>query len=504
MKRILVAFYQHETNTFAPSLADWTAFNRGGAFPAYCRGQTMLDRVAGSNIGLMGFCKVAEQQGWQIVPSVLAGTSPSSYVTEEAFENISNDLLADIQAEMSGAGLAGIYLDLHGAAVAQHQDDSEGELLLRIRRLVKNMPIIASLDLHANVSQTMLQTADGLVSYRTYPHIDMAKTGELAGELLIRYFQGQTREPGYAKRVPFLININAQSTWLEPAKSIYQKLVSLDQEYGTMSSFCMAFPASDIADCAPVIWSYSRDVSLAKKVVDELYAMVTHNPNLWNIDIPEARDAISQALHLCQDVNKPIIIADTQDNPGAGGDSNTTGMIHTLLSLRAGQLWSHQIAVGMLYDPLTALQATHAGVGAKLKVRLGKSVATYGGMSEDPVEAEVKVKAVSDGWCTIEGEMMHGLKVQFGPSACLELEGILVAVVSSKAQLLDRSMLKMLGIRAEDMKIIVVKSSNHFRADFTPIASRILVAKALGPMAADPQDLPWTKLRSVSWELVMK
>jgi len=188
------------------------------------------------------------------------------------------------------------------------------------------------------------------------------------------------------------------------------------------------------------------------------------------------------------------VIADTEDNPGAGGDSNTTGLLRALLDAKAGQRYPQQVAIGMLFDPDTAKAACEAGVGAVLERAIGKSVPYYGGMSDAPVQGRFVVRSVSDGRCTLQGPMMTGAPLSLGPSACLEIDGILVAVVSGKAQLLDRVMLSMVGVDALKMKIIGVKSSNHFRADFTPIAAEVLVAKANGPMAASPADLPWKKL----------
>ena len=176
MKRVLIAGYQHETNTFAPSLADWTAFNRGDSFPAFIRGKAMQDKLTGINIPVGGFIDAAKAEGWQLIPSAWAGAIPSSYVTQDAFERISAAILEDVHAARV-QGLDAVYLDLHGAAVAEHADDSEGELISRIRAIVgPDVPIVASLDLHANVTRRMLREADALVSYRTYPHVDMAAT----------------------------------------------------------------------------------------------------------------------------------------------------------------------------------------------------------------------------------------------------------------------------------------------------------------------------------------
>src|SRR5688500_17921414 len=202
MTRVLIAGYQHETNTFAPSLADWSAFTRGDAFPAFVRGAAMPDVLGGINIPIAGFIEAAKQRGWTCVPSCWAGAIPSSYVTRDAFERIAGAICEDVVAA-ARAGLDAIYLDLHGAAVAEHANDSEGELLSRLRAIVgPDLPIVASLDLHANVTRRMLREADALVSYRTYPHIDMAVTGERAAELLARRLAAGRREPMHARRLP--------------------------------------------------------------------------------------------------------------------------------------------------------------------------------------------------------------------------------------------------------------------------------------------------------------
>lgn len=494
MPRILIAGFQHETNTFAPSLADWTAFTRGDSFPAFVRGDAMAELMAGINIPVAGFIDAARRQGWTLLPSAWAGAIPSSYVTEDAFERIAAAICEDVAGARDHGGLDAIYLDLHGAAVAEHAPDSEGELLGRLRRIVgPGLPIVASLDLHANVTRRMLAEADALVSYRTYPHVDMADTGALAAELLARRLRAGRREPVHARRFPYLIPLNAQSTVNEPARSLYEELVALDREHGTVTSFCPGFPASDFDECGPVIWGHGPR---AEEAVERLYARASE-PAQWRIELLAARDAVARAMTLAETAGAPVVVADTQDNPGAGGDSNTTGMLRALLAQGAGQRWPGQVALGLMFDPAAARAAHEAGIGATLDIALGTAVPTFTGQPSDPpVQGRFKVLALSDGRCTLRGPMMHGLSVRLGPSACLEIDGVRVAVVSGKKQLLDRELLRMVGIPAEDCRIVVVKSSVHFRADFQPIASHVLVGKAAGPMAADPADLPWRHLPS--------
>jgi microcystin degradation protein MlrC len=489
--RILIAGFQHETNTFAPSLADWAAFNRGDSFPAFVRGAEMARSLSSLNLPVAGFIDFARTQSWTLLPSAWAGAIPSSYVTRDAFERIASVIVDDIEAAAAG-GLDAIYLDLHGAAVAEHADDCEGELLGRLRaRVGPQVPIVASLDLHANVTQRMLAEADALVAYRTYPHVDMAATGVLAGELLARRFRAGAREPMQALRLPFLIPINAQSTWLQPARDLYDELVSIDRRFGTVTSFCMGFPASDIEECAPMIWSHGRE---ARAAAEALHANAAR-PEPWRDDVLDPGPAVARAMALAADASQPVVIADTQDNPGAGGDSNTTGMLHALLAQGAGRRFPGQVALGLMFDPAAARIAHEAGLGAEVDLGLGTAVPTFSGRPSDPpVNGRFRVQALSDGVCTLTGPMMRGLTVRLGPSTCLEIDGVRVAVVSGKKQLLDRALLRMVGIHPEAMRLIVVKSSNHFRADFQPGASHVIVAKALGPMAADPSDLPWKKL----------
>jgi microcystin degradation protein MlrC len=325
----------------------------------------------------------------------------------------------------------------------------------------------------------------------------MADTGALAAELLARRLKAGHKEPLHARRLPYLIPLNAQSTFLEPAKSIYGALAALDREFGTVLSFCPGFPAADFDECGPTLWAHGPRAEVAEAAVEQLHARAGA-PAQWRTEVLAAREAVAQALNLAAGAGgKPVVVADTQDNPGAGGDSNTTGMLHALLAQGAGRRFPGQVALGLMFDPAAARAAHEAGTGAEIDpaAGLGKAVPTFTGQPSDPpLRGRFKVRSLADGKVTLRGPMMTGLSVDLGPSACLEIDGIRIAVTSGKKQLLDRELLRMVGIHAEQMRLVVVKSSVHFRADFQPHASRVLVAKAAGPMAADPGDLPWKRL----------
>lgn len=479
---ILIAGFQHETNTFAPSKATYASFERGEGFPAMARGDDVLT-LRDVNIPAGGFIRAAQRYGWTLRPVVWAGASPSAHVTEDAFERIAGEIVAAARA----GGFDAIYLDLHGAMVAEHADDGEGTLLARLREVIgQHVPMVASLDLHANVTQAMLDAADALVAYRTYPHVDMADTGERAAALLQARLGAGAPWHRAARRLPFLIPINGMCTMLEPARGMYAQLDALERDGVASLSFAPGFPAADFPECGPVIWGYGQDADAVDAAVQTLYDRMLAEEAAWEVPFLSPDEAVREAMRLAQDATRPVVIADTQDNPGAGGDSNTMGMLRALL--RNG---AQQAAIGLIWDPAVAAAAHRAGVGALIDVALG---GVSGVAGDEPLQARFEVLKLSDGVCRFGGPMMHGMLADVGPVALLGIDDVQVVVSGGKAQMLDRNLYRVGGVDPEAMKILVNKSSVHFRADFQGIAHAVLVAKAPGPMTADPADLPWTRL----------
>jgi microcystin degradation protein MlrC len=490
--RIFVAGFQHETNTFAPTKAAWAAFESGSAFPAFSQGEAMLERLGPARPPMGGFIGEARRRGWTLLPSAWAGASPSAHVTRDAFERIADYIVGDA----GRGGFDAIYLDLHGAAVAEHVDDAEGELLQRLRAVVgPTLPLVASLDLHATVTKRMLQHASAMSAYRTYPHVDGSDTGARCAELLAELWAHGKPWRTHAVRIPFLLPLNVQCTMMQPAQGVYERLAELDRRSGVRLSFAMGFPAADFDECGPVVFGHGPDAEAVHKAVWQVANEVIELRPDWALDLLQPADAVQRALALAERATKPVVIADTQDNPGAGADSNTTGMLHALRAAGAGRRHPGQVALGLLFDPEAARKAHEAGVGATLEMSVGKAVRCFDGeLSDPPVNGRFKVLSLSDGVVTMHGPMRAGGTAHLGLSAGVEIDGIRVNLVSGQCQMLDLDLFRFLGVEPERMKLLVNKSSVHFRAAFTPVASHILVAVAPGPMAADPSTLPWRHL----------
>lgn len=483
MARIVYGGFLHETNTFAPDLADWPAFQAGGGWPGLSIKDEIWPRLQGSNIAASGFVEQALAAGDEVVPTIWCAASPSAHVEKQTFERIVQILLEGIQAALP---VDAVYLDLHGAMVAQHFDDGEGEVLRRVRQLVgPDVPIAASLDLHANVTRQMLHEADVLVAYRTYPHVDMAQTGARTYALLKQKMQ--TGQPAFMamQRLPFLIPICWQCTDIEPARSLYALLAGLEQD-NVHLSFATGFPAADFNECAPMIWGYSDTYDKAQSAVQQLAIAALQAESQFVGKLYSADEAVQYAMQKSQTAHKPIVIADAQDNPGAGSNSDTTGLLRALVKHNA-----QDAAIGLIVDPEAARMAFEAGAGATIRLAIGGK----SGLEDDePFEADFLVEAVSTGKAEAKGPYYSGFTLDMGLSACLRIGGVRVVLASNKVQLADRVMFSYVGIDALKQKILVVKSAVHFRADFTPIAEEIIVAAAPGSMPMILSQLPWKNL----------
>ncbi|MCE3284487.1 MAG: MlrC domain protein, partial [Steroidobacteraceae bacterium] len=459
-------------------------FEAPDAWPGLTRGHALFDAVAGVNLPAAGFVAAARESRHDLVPLTWCSAQPSGRVTREAFEHVTALLLEDLRA---APALDAVYLDLHGAMVAEHVDDADGEVLRRVRAVMgPDVPIVASLDYHANVSALMAQQASALVAYKTYPHVDMADCGARAARCL-HDLLGKPRPATAFEALDFLIPLTSQSTLAPPMQDLAALSVQLERPPLLAVNVAPGFPAADVVDCGPSVYACGWDAAsvrqACRRMVDEMRAREG--------DFALELYTVEQACHLAQSFaaprGRPLILADTQDNPGAGGNADTTALIKALHEARVPR-----VLAGVLCDPLAAARAHAAGVGGRVDLALG---GRSGPPGEQPLAARFDVLALGDGHFIGTGPFYRGGRFELGPMALLRLDDLHVAVASRKQQAADQAMFRHVGAEPADFAVLALKSSVHFRADFGPIASRILVVEAPGPNVADPAKLPFTRLR---------
>ena len=481
MARIAIAGFLHETNTFVKRTTGMDAFVTADAWPGLVQGKALLGEFAGANIAIAGFIKEATVAGHTLLPLLWASANPSGLVSQSAYEKIWTMLAHNIKQALP---VDALFLDLHGAMVAEHIDDGEGELLQRIRAIIgADIPIVAALDFHANISPRMVALSDALTVYRTYPHVDMSDTGKRAAILLHRILAGEKLHKAY-RQIPFLIALPWQCTLIEPLHTLMQQVEQIEHDNNVSASIVPGFPLADIYDCGPTVLAYGSDPAATDAVAQRLYdAMLaqraTFNGKLWN-----AAQAVSHAL--TQSGDGTIILADTQDNPGGGAAGDTTDILHELVGQHA-----QDACVGLLCDPAAATAAHAAGVGATIELALG----AHSGIGAAPLLGRYTVEALGNGQFTGTGPFYLGCRMNLGTMARLRLDGIQILVSSHKQQAADQAMFRHLGIEPARQRILVLKSSVHFRADFSQLAGEILIVAASGENVADLAQLLYQKLR---------
>ena len=487
MSRIAIGGFQHETNTFSSKPADYDVFVQADGWPGMSRGPTLLSALQGYNIGVTGLLEGAEAFGWEIVPLSWSYGGAGGRVTGDAFERISAMLLEDLK---QAGDLDGLLLDLHGAMVTDHYDDGEGELLARIRDLCgPHLPIVACLDLHANISREMVDLADRLVVYRTYPHLDMAETGRRAAHELAKLLNGEGGREKAFRQLPFLIPNTRSCTEVEPARSIYESVALREQVPGIGHvSLASGFNPSDVPHCGPSILVYGDDADCVDATADGLYRDILARETDFAADLWSPEQAVRHAIARAKGADRPIVLADVQDNYGGGAFSDTNWILQELVGQRA-----ENAVVGVLYDPEAAAAAHASGIGSEIAIGLGGKSGMAG---HRPYQAAFHIEALGDGEIVSTGAYFAGGLMRLGPMALLRIGGVRVVVSTQAEQAADRAMFTHLGVDPAATSILVLKSSVHYRADFQPMAAEILEVAAPAAVIADNCALAYRNLRA--------
>jgi len=488
MTRIAIAGFQHETNTFASGRAGLAEFEMADSWPALLIGTEVIEGTRGMNLPIAGFAAAAaEVPGIALLPILWCAAEPSGPVTDDAFETIAGRIVEGVRR---ACPVDAVYLDLHGAMVTESFEDGEGALLHRLCELVgPELPIVVSLDLHANLTADMVRHASAICIYRTYPHLDMAETGARAFAALQAQLKGQRPAKAF-RQVPYLVPAHAQHTGSDPARGLYAGLNRISRGPSTYAELALGFTAADIADAGSAIVAYAPSESEANRMADAILADMLAAEPRFDCTLLSPDAAVARAL--AAPPGRPVVIADVQDNPGAGGAADTTGLLRALVDQGAtGAI------LGLMHDPVLAEAAHRAGAGAVITGAMGGRSGVAG---DKPFAGQFRVETLSDGQCRYTGEMYGGGVATLGPSAVLRVtdssSDVRVVITSIRNQCLDRAQFTHFGLQPEAARIVCVKSTAHFRADFEPLAHEVLLMEAPGAFPCVVGDIPYRRLRA--------
>ena len=505
MKKLLIAGFKHETDSFCPVRADMQAFRDRRIIP----GEILADEFRGVKNEPGAFFDVfRDRDDIETIPVIYMNAMPSGPVTGEAYDYASSAILNAVMENKPD----GILLSLHGAMVADGHPDGEGDLLENIRAVTgPDVPLVASLDLHANITPKMAANADALVPYEEYPHTDMYETGYCAAKIMEGILTGTLKPAMGYHRIPYLNPMFPSG--MPQIRRFHDLCRSRAKEDGFVTvRLAHGFYPSDIAEMGmSVIAITDGDPELAQRTADEIGNMI------W-----EARDTLKrhfvpldEALALISEdpadpkpgqdgtplsperfgneyarlrENGPLVIADASDNPGGGGLCDTTFILRRVL-----EKGITGVAFGMFTDPENAAKCAAAGVGSEVDLLLG-------GMSDPafsggPVPVHGVVRHLHDGLYTNRDEMSKGLVNKLGLTAVVEAAGNLIIISSLRVQPYDAEIFRCSGIDPLAQKALVVKSAVHYRNSYGKFARRLVDVCLPGFVVPVPDGLPFRNWR---------
>jgi microcystin degradation protein MlrC len=487
-QRVAIAQLSHETNVFSSVPTDLAAFEAAGLR----FGADILIAETGTNTCIGGFIDAAAEVDFELVPILSVWATPSGIVPGDTIGWLLQRLCEGLR---DAAPLDGVLLALHGAMVTERDPDGDALVLERVRASTGDaVPLIATLDLHANISIRMVDAADILIGFDTYPHVDMAERGREAAHLLRRMIDREIEPVVALVKPPMMPTSQRMTTDRNPMRALLETAHRMETAPGVLNvTLAGGFPPADTEDTgASVLVTTDGDSFLAFEIAEQLAS------ELWSrreefLGGVESSEAAHRAVADHIPGAPPLIVVDIGDNPWTGGPGDSAELLRLFLEWNTSNA-----AIALIRDEASVRAATTAGPGGRVDLLLGGKTDDLHGPS---LAVSGRVQMLSDGRYVNEGPMMAGLSVDLGPTAMIDVEGISVIVTTRAESPIDLNVFRRHGIEPARLDLIGLKGKGHFRAAFEPIASRIMLIEGPGITGADLSRLPFRNVPRPIWPL---
>ncbi len=476
--RVIVGGIYHESNTFFSQPMTLERF-------AECQthfGEDVLRCWRRTCSEMAGFLDGADQFGFEAVPTLMAWGMPSGAVTADTFETLVGDLISRIKA---AGPIDGVLLALHGAMVSDNYDDADGEILRRVREAIgSDVPLIATLDFHANVTDEIVRWPDALIGYDTYPHVDQVERGREAAALINRMLRDSLRPHMVLAARPMLPHILAQGTEHPPMADIIAAAHEAERQPGVLAvSAFVGFPYTDVPRAGFSVVAIGESREAACRAAETVANLAWNRRAEFARAVPKTPDAVREAIAQHEGLT---ILVDVGDNVGGGTPADGTVLLAELLNQNA------QGALVLLCDPEAVAACVNAGVRSKVTLKVGGKVDRHHG---DPVEISGTVRTLHCGVYRNVGPMRDGVLEDQGRTAVVDTGGVLVVLTERRMPMWNLEQLRTLGIEPTRMRTIVVKAAIAWRAAYAPIASKVIAVDTPGLTAADVRQFRYRKLQ---------
>lgn len=477
--KIFIACLATESNSFSPLPTGWTGYRESRIH----YGDATNFPAVGFNIALHEWRREAEAAGHEIVESVSAMAQPAGPTVQTVYETLRDRICDDLRA----AGKVDIVLmKMHGAMIAQDTIDCEGDLLSRIREIVGDEVIIGGeFDPHGLLSDKMLEAADLLVFYKEYPHTDIAERARHLFQLAVDAASGLTTP---VMRTFDCRMIGMYLTPVEPMRQIVDRQLAMEGKGGVLSlSLVHSFPWADSPDVGTKMLAIcDSDAEQSARLAEDF------GREIWELreNFRIGRPGIISTLDMLGDLaDGPYVLADVADNAGGGAPSDSTYILEEILRRQI-----KDVMLGIFWDPVVVQIAEDAGVGATLPIRLGGKI---GPCSGNPIDLTVTVRAIGHETSQRLGES----RMAAGTMVWLEADGVHLFVNNLRTQVFDPQPFEELGIDLTAMKLLIVKSTQHFYDLWAPLGTSVHYVSTPGAMSFDVAQIPYTRLTRAMWPL---
>jgi microcystin degradation protein MlrC len=473
--RIAVACFSHETCTFCPKPTTIDDFEKGGVY----YGQDVIKEAKKVKSYLRGFIKVAEEEKIDLVGILDAsrswGGSSGSWLTPDCFNKYADGIAERLK---DSGEIDGVFLSLHGAMAAKNYHKPEAEVVRRARKAVGDIPIMVTLDLHANEDHELTDAADAVFVIKEYPHTDKENVGMVAARWIIKTIKGELK-PTVAIRKPGVISPSVfQGTGSHPGKTIMDRCRDWEnKEENVYASVAFGFAYADVPDGgASVIVVTDNDQDLADKIADDISGLVWKlREPLANRDVPKVAEGVRRAVKFAEAGETPVVLADHSDRLG-----DSTHILKELIKQNV-----KNFGVSTIADPNTAEKLVDNNkIGDKVNVKVGAYTGSK--YSGDPVEVTGKIEFLGVGDYRYTGPKDTGRLTNLGPTVALDLgDNNHVVISSTLHQVQDDEGFKRFNIDFDSLDILVIKSRVHFRAFYEDASAHIIEVDAPGLGPAD-------------------
>lgn len=478
--KLFIAGLDTETNTFSPMQTGHEAFSEN----QIAHGDATEKPLNCCSSQLFVWRKAAEAKGWKVIESLCAVAEPGGKTTRTVYESFRTTILDDLRAAMP---VDGVMLALHGACVADGYDDVEGDLLHHVRLLVgPDIPIAAELDLHCHLTDRMVENATVIAAYKEYPHTDIEEVAEQLFALMVKTLAKQVHP------VMALYDCRMVSTFRvhqAPLRGIVDNMKAMEGRDGVLSiSFGHGFPWGDVEDVgAKMLVVTDNDAAKAAQIAQGFGRQIFEAREQLRGQFLTIDEALDHALAACKG---PVVLADVSDNAGGGASGDSTFILRRII-----ERGIEDVASCLYWDPIAVRMCKEAGEGATLALRIGGKIGVASG---DPLDLVVTVRRISSGITQRFGVV----PLSIGDAVWVSAGSVDIVLNTVRTQTFHPECMSALGLDPSTKKIVIVKSSNHFRAGFEPIASEILYVAAPGALLPHFEKLDFTKLNKPYWPRV--